>query len=73
MWKATHYNTYPLDIKAKEQPLKTMRTREDNFGRLQESGITTRSQGTFIGDATRILNKAPMAIKESTSLGLAKY
>ena len=61
MWKATHFNNYPLDI-AKLQPANNGReTRGVTDGKLVEP----KTLNTFIGNATRLWNKAPVEIKNS--------
>ena len=68
MWKAMHYKNYPLNI-GKLQPASNGReTRGVTEGKLVEPSTLN----TFIGNATRLWNKSPSAIKDSNSISIAK-
>ena len=68
MWKATNYKNYPLSI-TKQLPSITGRvTRGVTEGKL----IEPSTLNTFIGNATRLWNNAPMEIKSSKSISIAK-
>ena len=68
MWKAVNYNNYPLNI-GQLQPAENGRSsRGVTTGKLTEP----LTLNTFIGNATRLWNKAPLVIKNSKSISVAK-
>ena len=68
MWKATNFNNYPLNI-ARIQPANSGReSRSVTDGKLVEP----KTLNTFVGNATRLWNKAPLSIKNSKSISTAK-
>ena len=68
MWKAVNYRNYPLKID-QLQPSENGRTsRGVSNGKLAEP-VTLN---TFLGNATRLWNKAPIGIKNSKSISTVK-
>ena len=72
MWKAVHTENYPIEINSQRIPDVGMATRADHHGRLIEPGHCKKTMQSFVGDAPRVWNKAPMSIKEAKSIGCAK-
>ena len=68
MWKANNYNNYPLRVDKMKPSSNGRITR----GVTDEKLIEPLTLNTFIGNATRIWNKAPCAIKASKSISIAK-
>ena len=66
MWKSMNYLNYPPDIGRTAS--NGRETRGVNTGKLIEPKILN----TCIGNATRLWNKAPNAIKNSKSISVAK-
>ena len=68
MWKALNYNNYPLNIEQLQPAENGRSTRGISRGRLAEPATLN----TFIGNATRLWNKAPIVIRDSKSISAAK-
>ena len=68
MWKAANQLAYPLQIGKRNLGEESRTTRSVTFENLNEP----RSLNSFIGDATRLWNKAQMAIICAKSISLAK-
>ena len=68
MWKAVHYTNFPLNIEQLQPAVNGRTTRGVSDGKLLEPS----SLNTFIGNATRLWNKAPIVIKNSKSISVAK-
>ena len=68
MWKATNYQNYPLNIEKLKPAENGRESRGVTVGKLSEP----HTLNTFIGNATRLWNKAPYIIKNSKSLSVAK-
>ena len=68
MWKATYLTKYPLQIGKKTCGTEIRTTRSVTLENLNEP----RTLNTFIGDATRLWNKAPSAVRTAKSIGIAK-
>ena len=72
MWKAVNTENYPIQMAAQVIPEVGMATRADHQGRLLEPGHSKKTMQSFVGDASRVWNKAPSKIKEANSIGMAK-
>ena len=72
IWKAINLPKYPIKVTKQSTPTNARTTRGVTAGKLIEIGSSSQSLNSFIGDATRLWNKAPDTIKESTSLYSAK-
>ena len=72
MWKAVHTENYPIHMAAQAIPEVGMATRADHQGRLIEPGHSKKTMQSFVGDASRVWNKAPARIKEANTIGMAK-
>ena len=59
-------------MKCQSIPEVGMATRADHQGRLIETGHCKKTMQSFVGDASRVWNKAPPTIKEAKSIGCAK-
>ena len=68
MLKASNIPSYPLNIEKIKHPLDTRTTRSVTAENLREP----RTQLTFIGDATRLWNNAPNAIRVAKSISIVK-
>ena len=68
MWKASNMSTYPLNIVKRNNGEEARLTRCVANGNLNEP----KTLNTFIGDATQLWNKAPAAIRNAKSIGVAK-
>ena len=68
MWKASNVKTYPLNIGKRNLGEEIRITRSVTNENLNEPKTLT----TFIGDATRLWNKAPLAIRSAKSISTAK-
>ena len=68
MWKAVNYSNYPLDIEKMKPACNGRETRRVT----QENLLEPTTLNTFIGNATRIWNKAPCTIKNVKTIGAAK-
>ena len=68
MWKASNFKNYPLNVKKMEPAINGRVTR----GVTEEKLIEPATLNTFIGDATRLWNRAPGAIKDTKSISSAK-
>ncbi len=72
MWKAVNTETYPIQMAAQSVSEVGMATRADHQGRLIEVGHSKITTQSFVGDASRVWNKAPLKIKEAKTIGSAK-
>ena len=72
MWKAVHTENYPIHMAAQTIPEVGMATRADHNARLIKVGHSKKTMTSFVGDASRVWNKAPIKIKEANSIGTAK-
>ena len=70
MWKASNIEKYPLDIK--KFASSSSRTGTQTKGVTKENLIEPMTKATFVGDATRIWNKAPDKIRQAKTLQSAK-
>ena len=68
MWKALNRPSYPLQIGKRNLGDETRTTRSVTMKNLNEP----KSLTTFIGDATRLWNKAPPSIRNAKSIGNVK-
>ena len=68
MWKATNLSTYPLNIEKRSLSVDARTTRSVTMQNLNEP----RTLNSFIGDSTRLWNKAPISIRSAKSIGIAK-
>ena len=72
IWKATRNDCSPIKIKKLESRPNGRITRGVTQGKLEEPGTSYRSTNSFIGDATRLWNVAPIEIKSAKTLYSAK-
>ena len=72
MWKAVNTENYPIQMAAQSVSEAGMATRADHQGRLIEVGHSKITTQSFVGDASRVWNKAPLKIKEAKTIGSAK-
>ena len=68
MRKATNYKNYPLPIVKQLPPINGRVTRGVTDGKLVEPGTLN----TFVGNATRLWNNAPLIIKTAKNKNPAK-
>ena len=68
MWKAHNSTNYPIKLDKMKPTNETRVTRSVT----SENFIEPKSKLTFIGDATRLWNKAPMTIRQAKSIGIVK-
>ena len=68
MWKAVNYSNYPLNIEQLQPAENGRATRGVSDGKLSEPATLN----TFIGNATKLWNRAPTVIKNSKSISVAK-
>ena len=68
MWKASNLINYPLQIGKKTSGTEARNTRSVTMENLNEP----KTLNTFIGDSTRLWNKAPCAVRTAKSIGIAK-
>ncbi len=64
--------SYPIQMAAQSVSEVGMATRADHQGRLIEVGHSKITTQSFVGDASRVWNKAPSKIKEAKTIGSAK-
>ena len=72
MWKAVNTENYPIQMAAQSVSEVGMATRADHQGRLIEVGHSKITTQSFVGDASRVWNKAPSKIKEAKTIGSAQ-
>ena len=72
MWKSIHINEYPIKTNQIELQQNSTNTRARSSFLLQENKVSYKSEKTFLNDAIHIWNKCPGAIKECTTLRMAK-
>ena len=72
MWKMSHSDNYPPEIKKMEAAEGERRSRAVSNGNLIEEGKSTKSQTTFINDSSRAWNRALVSIISFTSIYRAK-
>ena len=68
MWKAHNSTNYPIKLDKMKPTNETRVTRSVT----SENFIEPKSKLTFIGDSTRLWNKAPMTIRQAKSIGIVK-
>ena len=72
MWKATHLDNFPTKIKMLRAEDNSINIRARSNGDLVVNRIYIITKETFINDATKAWNKAPINIRLSESLFSAK-
>ena len=72
IWKALNVPKFPIKVNKQQTPNDSRTTRGVTTGKLIEEGSSNLMVNSFIGDATRLWNKAPLAIKTTQSLFSAK-
>ena len=72
IWKATNVENFPLKIEHREISEGHRITRSTNSDYILEQGKSNLTQMSFKSDAIKAWNKAPMAIKASKSLNIAR-
>ena len=72
MWKAKNTENYPVNIEFRATNENQTETRGATSGKAVETGRTSKARTTFVGDATRLWNKAPKTITHAETMGKAK-
>ena len=72
MWKANFKENYPLIITKQTPGAEARTTRACTAGKLVELGNKPISQKTFVCDAIKLWNQAPICITSANSFGKAK-
>ena len=72
MWKALNVLNYPIKLTKKDQNSENRQTRSNLRGDLLLQGKSDLCNASFILDAFKNWNLAPIAIKESKTLYKAK-
>ena len=72
IWKACNIPKFPIKIIRQSTPIDSRTTRGVTKGRLMEQGSSNLSTNSFIGDATRLWNRAPEVVKNTETLNKAK-
>ena len=72
MWKSRYVENYPIQNQKLNYNQDTRSTRASTRGDLTTGASTVKSQATFINDAIKVWNIAPLIIKNSKSLAIAK-
>ena len=72
MWKAINVPKFPIKVNKQQTPNDSRTTRGVTNGRIIEEGSSNLVTNSFIGDATRLWNRAPEAIKTAGSIFCAK-
>ena len=72
IWKARNVENYPIHCQKIKYDQDTRTTRASKRGDLITEASTVKSQATFINDAIKIWNAAPLIIKNSKTLAIAK-
>ena len=72
MWKSQMIENYPIKIDNLEATEGQRQTRSVSRGDLVTNGHSQTNQSTFRNDAAKIWNLAPMDIKISTTINMAK-
>ncbi len=72
VWKARNGENYPVKMEFRTVNENGTSTRGATNGKAVETGKTQKSRATFIGDATRLWNKAPKSILRAETLMKAK-
>ena len=68
MWKSKNVETYPIKPTTNTYKVNAITTRSAT---LEQFKLNT-TPSTFVGDATRLWNTAPVALKSAASLNIAK-
>ena len=68
MWKASNVTNYPLIIGKRDLGSESRITRSVTMENLNEP----KTLHSFIGDAMRLWNKAPLSIRSAKTIGIAK-
>ena len=66
IWKSQHSETYPIKWVTRNDVIHDRRTRASSENILIETYGCKTLNGTFINDAAKTWNRAPVEIKEST-------
>ena len=72
MWKVVHIGGYPMNIKESTCPEGSAVTRSYGSHHLVQQGKSELSSRTFINDATRVWNQAPIELKMCETIYSAK-
>ena len=72
MWKAKNTENYPVNIEFRATNKNQTETRGATSGKAVETGRTSKARTTFVGDATRLWNKAPKIKTQAETMGKAK-
>ena len=72
VWKSLYYVNYPTQWAKKTNQPSTARTRSSEQISLNVTGHSRVKCASFITDAAKLWNSAPIAIKTSSSLHMAK-
>ena len=72
IWKSRNIENYPIHIQKLNYNPELRGTRASNRGDLVTEASTVKSQATFINDAIKVWNAAPLKIKTCKTLATAK-
>ena len=72
MWKANNVDKFPIKVTRQSTAENARVTRGDTSERLLESGMSELVRNSCIGDATKLWNKASIAVKAATTIFSAK-
>ena len=72
MWKAKNIEEYPIKFRYQSTNPGARETRGNSSGKMIETGRTQKSISSFVGDAPRIWNKAPIQVTNAKTLSTAK-
>ena len=72
MWKANNVDKFPIKVTKQSTAENARVTRGDTSERLLESGMSELVRNSCIGDATKLWNKASIAVKAATTIFSAK-
>ena len=72
VWKAKNTEEYPIRMEFRATNENERTTRGAASGRAVETGKSHKAKSTFVGDATRLWNKAPPSVTNAGTLRIAK-
>ena len=72
MWKAKNVEEYPIKFKYQSTQPGARETRGNATGRMIETGRSIKTITSFVGDAPRIWNRAPIQVTSAKTLSTAK-
>ena len=72
MWKAKNVEEYPIKFKYQSTEPGAREIRGNSLGKMIEIGRSLKSMTSFVGDAPRIWNKAPIQVTSAKTLTIGK-